>query len=364
MPCLGIDASRSVIKEKTGVEWYAYSLLEAMAKKTPGDWQVVLYSPSPPQEKILIENHWLWQKIFWPWSFLWSQGGLSCHFLFFKPDVFFVPAHVLPLIHPQKSLVTLHDVGFCAYPQFYSFFERLYQDFSTRFALEEAQQIIVPSFFTKTEILKFYGERYEDKISVIPHGIDFQFWNSRCLNDQIALVRKKYFLNKPYFLFIGRLEKKKNVSFLIDCFKDPFLNDYDLVLIGKQDKKFHLGPLASQNIKILGWVPREELKCLLQHALCLIAPSLYEGFGLTLLEGLAAGVPIIASEIPAHKEVAWHYPLYFNPFKKDSLLETIKKFLKSSYPQELIRDGIEHAFSFSWERAAILTWQVIEKMIE
>ena len=150
-----IDASRANNEQKTGVEWYAYFVIQELKKIIPGDWQVILYSREKLKGELAnLPPNWQEKVLSWPPRRLWTQVRLSLEMLRFNRHsdvVLFVPAHVLPLFCPIKTLITIHDLGGLRFPRGYSFFERFYSRFASRFALKRAT-IITPSNFVKEEI--------------------------------------------------------------------------------------------------------------------------------------------------------------------------------------------------------------------
>ena len=153
---LGIDASRANKKERTGVEWYSYFLIQEFKKIIPQDIQVVLYSPDPLREDLLpLPANWQVKILKWSFKF-WTLLRFSWEMLFHKPDVLFVPSHIIPFFPPNRSFTTIHDIGFKRFPESYSGPERRLQDFGVRRALSCAQTIFTPSEFTKNELLDVY----------------------------------------------------------------------------------------------------------------------------------------------------------------------------------------------------------------
>lgn len=359
---LGIDASRAMKKEKTGVEWYSWHLLHAMEQNTPGFVsRVDLYIPTNYElgEFRITNSLWQLKILHWPPKYLWTQARLAYEMKRRPPEVLFVPGHVLPLIHPDKSIVTIHDVGFRRFPECYSNFGRRYQEWSTQMAIKEAKKIIVPSEFTKQELMKIYGA-WDDQIAVVPHGVDLDFWqDSRGENEKKLKqsLKARYNLEKPYVIFVGRLEDKKNIGRLLSAWQTADLRDFDLVLVGRGRTV-----LPSDNIKMLGWLSKEELRELYWNATAMVMPSLYEGFGLTLLEAMAAGAPVVASDIAAHREVAGEAVLFFDPLSVDALVYDLRRLCSDKILRDTLKEkGVARVNDFSWQKAAERTWRVIEE---
>ncbi|MEK7580159.1 MAG: glycosyltransferase, partial [Patescibacteria group bacterium] len=169
---IGIDVSPAIRRYKTGTEWYTYNLIEALKKVDLTNHFFLLYSPIPLSAELAqLPARWQNKVLPWPFKYLWTQIRLSLEMLFNQPDVLFVPAHAIPLIHPKKVITTIHDLGFERFPEAYTRWQRFYYRFAHRFAAEHATKIIVPSEFTKRELINLYNVSSE-KIVVVPLGYD------------------------------------------------------------------------------------------------------------------------------------------------------------------------------------------------
>lgn len=167
---IGIDASRANLSERTGTEWYSYYLIQHLKKVIPSDTEVILYSKSPLVGDLgILPPHWRSVVLSWPPKFLWTQFRLSWEMVRNPVDLLFVPAHTIPIFHPQKTITTCHDIGFIRMPHLYSLKERMYHRLTMWFAVFFAKSIIAPSEFVKQEILHAYPVPSE-KIHVIYHG--------------------------------------------------------------------------------------------------------------------------------------------------------------------------------------------------
>ena len=207
---IGIDASRYKQKNPTGVEVYSKEIIEGLidcASKSKNH-ALRLYT----RESINALPHAL-QRVL-PYRRLWTQRHLSREMKVHPPDVLFVPSHVLPLRHPKRSVVMIHDVAFREYPKAYSPLQWLYLHWSTRFAVKRASLLLVPSQSTQRDIMKYYGADPQ-KIVTIPHGFrppTLQISASKCKK-----ILKSFHLtpNAPFIFFVGRLETKKNLERLL-----------------------------------------------------------------------------------------------------------------------------------------------------
>jgi len=415
---IGIDASRANKTRKTGTEWYSYGLIRLFAQIDKEN-QYILYTNEPltgglldlsdksydfntdvkdkPEvsdggyQKIKSPfNNFQAKVLKWPFSLFWTQGRLSLEMLFNKPDVLFVPSHALPIIHPKKSIVTIHDIGFDKMDNIYKK-ENIgpanktsrkilnaialiftlgkyrantldYLHWTTEFALKHAKKILTVSNFSKQEIVGEYKVD-QDKIKVIHNGYNENLY-LECTNDiEINDIAKKYGIKSPYFLYIGRIEKKKNIAALVEAFAIMRDNVDDknikLVLIGSASYGFdevnymirEFG--LEHDVIICGWVKEEDLPAIYGGALAFVFPSVYEGFGIPLLQAMSCGVPIVASNVSSIPEVVGEAGLLFNPSYVKSIAEAMEEiFNNKELREKLILLGKERVKNFSWRKSA------------
>jgi len=365
---IGIDASRANREQKTGIEWYSYHLIQELKKISlaPGD-KFILYTPFKLQGSLAeMPTNWEERVLKWSPKYLWTQIRLAWEMLFHPPDLLFVPAHCLPLFSWVKKVVTIHDLGFKHFPKTYSLFQRVFYFLSHYWSLKMAQQIIVPSEFTKNDILKnFYSPR--GKITVIPLGYNPKQSSFNAQADS-NLILDKYKIQKPFFFYVGRLEKKKNIIGLIKAYKElkkskQKLEIPGLVLGGKPGygyAEIKKEILDSEGIKEIGYIASEDLSVLYSSALALVFPSFYEGFGLPLLEAMANNCPVLASNAGSLPEVGGAAALYFNPSDIEDIKNVMLKIIKDKELMEkLIKEGGERVKFFSWKKCAQSTKEVL-----
>lgn len=359
MPLLGIDASRAMRPEKTGVEWYAWNIIRAMAPQTPRGWRVRLYSEGLVSE---LPSGWESRPLPWPPRLLWSQVRLGFELLTRPPDVFFVPAHVLPFVHPSRSVVTIHDVAFRTLPEAYTPLGRRYLDVTTRFAVSHATRIIVPSQAVARDLHTFYGAP-ESRVRVIPHGPGIVL--------QHATRNTQHTIEGPYFLAIGRIEIKKNTARIVEAYarareKSDIVRGMKLVLVGgrgvgaeETDRAIARSGLSPHIIRT-GHLPSDELQTILAGARALIFPSLAEGFGLPVLDAMSLGVPALTSKGMSTEEVAGDAALLVDPTNTDEIAVGMARLAEDdALRNSLIEKGRVRASQFSWETSARETWKII-----
>ncbi len=368
---IGIDASRADAEQKTGVEWYAFHIIEQLKKQLPDTVRVVLYSDKPLQGELAeLPSHWESKVLSWSPKRFWTQIRLSLEMMMHPPDVLFVPAHVMPLVHPGKTVVTVHDVAAKAFPESYSRFEQWYTLWSARFALNRAWQIIVPSDFTKQELLSLSDESHDEQIQVIHHGFNTVF---SPIDNQLTIkkVLNTYGIQKPYLLSIGRLETKKNTRRIIEAFhilkQRPEHSDLQLVLVGKPGhgygavEKRLSGSSFKDDIIRPGWVSQDDLPALMNGASVFVFPSLYEGFGIPVLEALACGTAVVTSQASSLPEVGGTVVMAVDPLSSQAIADGIAEVLEEGVGDDVIRKRIDHAQQFSWVKAGEETARVLRR---
>jgi len=352
-----IDASRyNNTAQRTGVENYSYFLINEMVQQFAD--QITLISP----RKIDLPVH----QINIPFSRLWTQIRLSWEvFRNKKIDNLFVPSHLMPLIHPKKTIITIHDVAFKRFPDSYSWKSRLYLNWGAKFAVKHAHKIIAPSTITKEDLIHFY-KCDPNKVKVIPLG--FKKPKFTISNSQSPIFEKYDLKRGKYFLFVGRIETKKNIKTLIQAF-EKFSKEhpnYKLVLAGKPGVGFK--EIKSQvtshksNVVFTDYIGETEKNLLMQNAFCFVFPSLFEGFGIPLLEAMSFDLPIIASNIPSSREIAQGNALFFDTLNIDQLVNCMKKLAENKdLRSRLIENHANTLKKFSWQKCAERT---IENLID
>jgi glycosyltransferase involved in cell wall biosynthesis len=287
----------------------------------------------------------------------------------YSPDVLFVPAHVLPVIHPRSSLVTVHDLGYLHFPDAHPWHERTYLDLSTRWNARAAQHILADSCATKADLVTICGTPPE-KISVVYPGVD-EALAPEADKRRIEAVKARYGIDGGYFLFIGTLQPRKNLSRLIDAFDrlrtECPEDSYTLVLAGgpgwRSDK------LAAQvrrlnlkgRVRFPGYIPGGDKGALLSGALAFVFPSLYEGFGLPVLEAQACGCPVIASTTSSLPEVTGEAGILVDPTDTSAIAAAMKRAAADSRLRgDLVNQGLANVRRFTWTACARSVMAAIE----
>jgi glycosyltransferase involved in cell wall biosynthesis len=352
-----IDASRYGNTESpTGVENYSLHLINALATLAPGE--VTLISPRKidvPLPQIVIPFPRLWTQLRLSWKILWDK----------TIDNLFVPSHLIPLVHPKRTVITIHDVAFRRFPASYGLLSRTYLEWGTSRAVRRARRIIVPSEATKKDLVDFY-KADPQKIAVVPLGFEPADIHPGKEEGESVLDRFQI-RNGQYFLFIGRIESKKNLQTLIKAFSDlaPRCPGIQLVLAGKPGVGHEqiLRLVKNPDIIVTGYVDETAKQALLENTLAFVYPSLFEGFGIPLLEAMAAGLPILASKIPSSWEMAKDNALFFDPEDADALAGLMEKVATDKgFRNKMIGNHAATLSRYSWKTCAEETLKVLRSM--
>ena len=420
---IGIDASRANRSHKSGTEWYSYYLIRWLAKLDKEN-EYILYSDKPltgglldlttaehipgtqPDEirydrkgyQILKSpgGNFRAKVLRWPLVYFWTQGRMSLEMILHRPDVLFVPAHTIPILHPRRSIVTIHDIGYERDLHLYeeteigpgvrrkkliNLFVRLfsfgkyganavdYLRWSTNFAIRKADRIIAISNYTKHDIISYFRAD-EKKISVIYDGYNAGLYKKIDDRSQVDQVLSKYGITRPFVFYIGRIERKKNIPTLIEAY--AMLREHNsairhkLVLVGDasygyDETKYMIREFdLSGEVLMPGWVEEADIPYIYNGAAAFIFPSQYEGFGIPLLQAMACEVPIATSNKTSIPEVVGDAALLFNPTYALSIAEALGRILTDDeLRRDLVARGRERVRNFSWQKTARETLELI-----
>ncbi|MEK7547735.1 MAG: glycosyltransferase family 1 protein [Patescibacteria group bacterium] len=368
---IGIDASRYNHEQATGVELYSWHIINGIIQEMLNNHsdEIILYSKEPIEYlNKQVDHKNIFKKIIKA-KRLWTLFHLSKEMMKNPPDVLFVPSHTLPLYLPKKTVITIHDVAFRREKKIYSLFQYHHLNWSTKFAVKRASKIIVPSETTKNDLIELF-RCPAAKITVIPHG----FSAPKEVDDSLFGVSEifKYFkITKelPYILFVGRLENKKNLARLVSAFKQ-FSNDhpnFKLILAGKRGVGFEDVLKTVDKLKLMdkvilpGYITEDEKFLLYKYCKIFAFPSLYEGFGLPVLEAFHHKKPVLCSKIPALMEVCGDAAKYVDPLSVDEISKGLELLVNDvSFSDNLISKGTERLKKFSWEDSSKKTIEVIK----
>ncbi len=369
---IGIDA-RLIYYQRAGIASYILGLLQGLAALGSPHEYVVLQSRKD-QETLPLPPNFRRRSVWTPCHHRYERLALGVELLGTGLDVLHSPDFIPParLFSRRRSVITVHDLAYLKYPEVLTpQSQRYYGQIGP--AVEAADAVIAVSENTKRDLMALL-DAPEGKIHVIPEAPDPEY---QPLGDQAYLdgVLGRYHLRKPYFLFVGTVEPKKNLKNLVQsyaAFRQTARggNDLpDLVAAGRKGWLYaDVFELVNKldlrdHVRFLGPVPRSDLVALYNGALSLVYPSIYEGFGLPILEAMACGIPVITSNVSSLPEVAGEAALSVDPLDVDALSQALARIWSSQELRaELRRKGLARARLFSWEKTARATLQVYESV--
>jgi len=361
---IGIDASRAAVAARTGTEWYSLQVIRRLVTLDAED-TYTLYSRAPLPAEVPLAPPRVTARVM-PFPRLWTHARLSWEMTRRPPDVLWVPAHVLPLVHPRRAVVTIHDLGYLHHPESHPALHRLYLRLSTAWSARAATHLIAVSQATKSDLVREYDVS-PDKVTVVYHGVDERF---RPVDDPttLAAVRQRYGIAGPYVLYVGTLQPRKNLVRLVEAFAQilPPLVGGVLVLAGRKgwlyDAIFETVARLGLTGRVIfpGYVDAADVPSLMAGAQLFVLPSLYEGFGLPVAEALACGVPVVCANVSSLPEVAGDAALLVDPTDVDALAGAMRRALTDEpLRRDLIARGFRQAARFSWDRCAAETLAVL-----
>lgn len=366
--------TRLLLKDKLeGIGWFTYESLKRITKNHPEHKFLFLFDRPFAEEFIFSDNvspivvgpqarH----PFLWWW---WFEQSLPKILYKQEPDVFLSPDGFLSLSSSVKQIPVIHDLNFEYYPNDIPFLtSKYYKKYFPLFA-KKASRIATVSEYSKQDISKCY-KISPDKIDVVYDGASEIF--KPLSEDEKKKVKWKYANGSDYFLFMGALNPRKNVSRLLqafDEFKKSFSSNVKLLIAG--EKMWKTGDIESafsamkfrDDVIFAGRLQQEELKNVTASAFALTFVPYFEGFGIPIVEAMYCDVPVITSNVTSMPEVAGNAGLLVDPFSVDSIKEGMMKIYKDeTLRKNLIENGKIQREKFSWDKTAEKLWKCIEKV--
>jgi len=363
---IGVDGNEANVTKRVGVSFYCLNLLYYFKKKSHEKIRFVVYLKNKPLEDLPKENSNFKYRVV-PGKFLWSQVFLPLDLLIHrKINIFFSPAHYTPKFCPVPTIVTIHDLSFLYYPG--DFLKKdLYKLVNwTKESIKKVNKIIAVSKTTKKDIVKEYDVD-ENKIEVIYNGYE------KDIKILGGTNKFKSVFNKPFILYVGTLQPRKNIATLIQSFAmfNKIYPTYELIIAGKKgwmykqifNEVVDLG--LDKKVFFTDYVSDKQLAFLYRNAFCFVLPSLYEGFGIPILEAMSFDCPVISSFSSSLSEIGSDACLYFDPKNPNDLKEKFIELKENdNLRKDLIIKGKKRVKNFSWESCAKQTLDVIIKAYE
>jgi glycosyltransferase involved in cell wall biosynthesis len=288
-----------------------------------------------------------------------------------KLDLLHVPHFNAPILYFRKFVVTIHDLTHTKFPgrKKSHFIHRIAYNLVMLNAVKRAAKIIAISESTKKEVQDYFGIP-DKKIGVVYEGFS-SIYKVMDRDETIKKVSQKFNITKPFLLYVGVWRRYKNLPALARVFNRLIDRGFDLelVLAGDQDPFYPdikgqvMAIKHKDRIKVVGRVSDEDLNLLYNSCLMFVLPSLSEGFGLTVLEAAACGVPIAAADIPPLREILGQGGEFFDPLNEDNMYDVISNVVDNPIKlEELANGGLSRSKHFSWKTAAQETIKIYESI--
>ena len=364
---IGMEA-RWISSNKTGFGNYAYNLIKEIGKIDKRNEYIVYlnhyYNDSiftgNIKRRIIRQIPEIYKHIYLPIDVALNTKVDFFHFLYNAPS----------LIFPRPYLLTIHDMSFKYIPQMLKLKDRLSITYQLAINAHRAKRIIAVSENTKKDIIKFLNIP-DKKITVIYEGVDKSY---RRISDASRKneIAKKYGLPERFILYVGTYLPHKNINTLIEAYS-ILVSDktvaHSLVLAGNKGRSFKKTSnmiskfKLERHVRCIGFVDEDDLPYVYNMSDLFVFPSMYEGFGLPLIESMACGVPVIATKTSCLPEIGGEAVTYFSPKDRDELYNKMKNILaKAHVRSEMIRRGLRQAKKYSWEKMAKKTIELYKQI--
>lgn len=332
---VGIDAKR-IVRNGTGLGSYGRTLVNDLIRLGDNDMQLRLYAPDEGREELrgqMIEGTEFCYPKGKPSSLRkawWRSHGIINDLLRDGVEVYHGLSGELPTGLRKagiRSVVTIHDLIFMRHPEYYHWIDTKIYEWKFRQALREADSIIAISERTRQDILELGGEEYADRISVIYQSFAPRF--TAIVNpERLTAVRNQYKLPQRFVLSVGTIEQRKNLALAVEAV-DLLPQDIHLVAVGRQTKYVQDLP-HSERLHLLSGVSDQDLAAIYSLAEAFVYPSRYEGFGIPIIEAIAAGLPVVACTGSCLEEAGGPASLYVNPDDPIGMAEALKMSLRGA----------------------------------
>lgn len=359
----------------TGVAVYVLELIRALLKALPDHYELIIFAKtgSTPAIRKLMKGRGDFQVVEVPGKRFWT----SWHLAWFlrrmpqaeRPASMLFPAHAVPPFCPVPAVVTVHDLAFLLFPKHFTAADRFRLRLITKTGLNRARRVLAVSHATKQDLHRYYGLP-EAKVNVTPLACDRSFFKPAAAAE-VARVKKVYSLTKPYILAVGTVQRRKNYDRLIAAVAllRERGRDIDLVIVGgkgwlAQDTERAAAGAQDSFLHLLGYVPREDLPPLYTGAAVSAQVSLYEGFGIPVLEAYACGTHMVVSDRSALPEVAGGGAVQVDPYSIESIAAGLTEALEPKKAAALRARSAEELKRFSWEETAEATLEVLTEVAE
>lgn len=356
------------LHERGGINVYTVNLIENILKLDSETEYLFLYYD---KNSLGCYASYTNVKEIWinaPTKLLWDQIGVPSVLRRENVDIVFNPKLSIPLITKSKKLLMIHGAEQFAVPNAFQWFDRIYTRMAMPLYAKVADKILATTRLGIEDLSHYLGVD-RNKFDFVHEGVHKRF--KLLPEEQLNTVRQKYRLPPKYILFIGGLYPLKNFKRIVAAFKTICHRiEHKLVVVGFKRFKVHREIESAKNlmkhgkIMMAGFVPDEDLPAFYNMADCLVFPSLYEGFGLPVLEAMACNCPVVASKSGCTKEITQDAAFLVDPYNESEIAKgLIKVITNSNLRENLIEKGEKRVRQFSWEKCAAETVEVFRSML-
>ncbi len=359
---------------RTGIGLYTERLLTAYAALGTGD-QLLLAS-NLAADDVDLPGEVIGGRVgpVMPLRALWMQTALAAQVWAEQPDVAFFPNYMAPLLTTRArrcpTVITVHDMAVFLHPETFTFKKRVLQRRLLPSLLRQAEGIVTPSESTRRDLLRLIPSVRPERVVAVPLAAD-PACHAPVSDDAMASVRARFDLPERYLLAVSTLEPRKNLVRLVQAFEKvwPAHPDVKLILVGGKgwrDEAISQAlkrSSARDGIEALGYVAFEDLRALYKGARAMCYPSLYEGFGLPVIEAMACGAPVLTSFGSSLDEVAGDAALQVDPLSVGDIAAGLRRLLEEpGLCESLSAKGSAQAERFSWAKTAVGTREVLARV--
>ncbi len=357
MARIGVNALYLIPGGVGGTEIYLRQLLVSLAEIDQTNEYLVFTNLETAADLVPKQANFEWKPQavharLRPARILWEQIGLPIEAARYRLDVLFNPGFTAPIFAPCRQVTVFHDLQHKRHPEYFRWFDLPFWRFLLWAAAHRSHRVICVSDATRSDLLRYYRVPKE-RVATIPHGVEAAF----------SQLDRSH--TEPYLLCVSTLHPHKNLARLIRAYgRKP--RGFQLILAGMRG--FHADSIERlindeglrESVQITGWIPREKLYDLYARAQAFVYPSTFEGFGMPVLEALAAGIPTACADISPLREVAGDAAIFFDPLNEDEISTSLERIMTEEPLRErLSKAGPERARPFTWIRCAEQTLRIL-----
>lgn len=369
---IGFDINEANIPQRVGVNQVAYNIFVHMVDQLGPEDKIIAFGKERPLPDMPPASPKLVYEIFGAKK-AWVLTSLTKRLFFGHPkiDVLFSPSHYAPIISFTKSAIYLMDMSFERFgTEYFTNYDINQLKRWTPISVKKANRVVTISEFSKQEIIRLYHTQ-PDKIDVVYPSYDKEMFHGKVPKTHQLSIKKKYGITGSYLFYWGTLQPRKNISRLIEAFSQLGHSRLKLVICGKKGWLFdqifeqaqRLG--VADRVIFTGFAPNEDLPALIKASRAFVLPSLYEGFGIPVLEAQAVGTPVVVSRASSLPEVTGESGIYIeDPTSVDDIKKALDQVLSLSLPErvKIIKAGKENAKRFDWSQSAQKLLTILKKI--